>query len=27
MWLPAGTTLMSGGPNTVLSVLEFNIVP
>jgi hypothetical protein len=27
MWLPAGTTLRSGGPNTVLSVLEFNIVP
>ena len=27
MWLPAGTTLMSGGPNTVLSVLEFNILP
>jgi len=27
MWLPAGTTLRSGGPNTLLSVLEFNIVP
>ena len=27
MWLPAGATLRSGGPNTWLSVLEFNIVP
>jgi len=27
MWLPAGTTLRSGGPVTWLSVLEFNIVP
>jgi hypothetical protein len=27
MWLPAGTTLRTGGPNTLLSVLEFNIVP
>ena len=27
MWLPAGSTLRSGGLNTWLSVLEFNIVP
>jgi hypothetical protein len=25
MWLPAGTTLQSGGPNTFVSVLEFDI--
>lgn len=27
MWLPAGTTLESGGPNTFISILEFNIIP
>jgi hypothetical protein len=27
MWLPAGTTVRTGGPNTLLSVLEFNILP
>jgi hypothetical protein len=27
MWLPAGTTLRSGGPNTFCSVVEFNVVP
>ncbi len=27
MWLPSGTTLRSGGPNTWLSVLEFNVIP
>ncbi|MCC6599262.1 MAG: hypothetical protein IT223_01145 [Crocinitomicaceae bacterium] len=27
MWLEAGTTLASGGSNTFLSVIEFNIVP
>jgi len=25
MWLPAGTTLQSGGPNTFVSVLEFAV--
>jgi len=27
MWLPSGSTLQTGGPNTTMSVLEFNIVP
>jgi hypothetical protein len=27
VWLPAGTTVQSVGPNTFLSVLEFNILP
>lgn len=27
MWLPAGTTISTGGPNTFASVLEFNIIP
>ncbi|MCC6600136.1 MAG: hypothetical protein IT223_05630 [Crocinitomicaceae bacterium] len=27
MWLPAGTTLESGGSKTFVSVLEFNIIP
>lgn len=27
MWLPAGTTLEGLGPNTFLSVIEFNIIP
>ncbi len=27
MWLPAGTTLRSDGPNTFLSVIEFDVVP
>ncbi len=27
IWLPAGTTIASGGPNTFLSVLEFNVIP
>lgn len=27
MWLAAGTTLASGGANTFLSVLEFNVIP
>lgn len=27
MWLPAGTTVATGGPNTFASVIEFNIIP
>ena len=27
MWLPANTTLQSNGPNTFLSVVEFNLTP
>jgi len=27
IWLPANTTLQSGGPNTFVSVIEFNIIP
>jgi hypothetical protein len=27
LWLPAGTTLQTSGPNTHFSVLEFNIIP
>jgi hypothetical protein len=27
MWLPAGTTFATGGPNTFASVIEFNIIP
>lgn len=27
VWLPAGTTLASGGPNTFVSVVEFNVIP
>jgi len=27
MWLPSGTTLQSGGPNTYLTVIEFNVIP
>jgi hypothetical protein len=27
VWLPAGTTLASGGPNTFVSVIEFNVIP
>lgn len=26
-WAPAGSTLQSGGPNTFLSVIEFNLIP
>lgn len=27
MWLPAGTTVESGGPSTFISVIEFNVIP
>jgi len=27
MWVPAGTTVRSNGPNTYLTVIEFNIIP
>jgi hypothetical protein len=27
IWLPAGTTVSTGGPNTFCSVIEFNIIP
>jgi hypothetical protein len=27
VWLPAGTTLASGGSNTFVSVIEFNVIP
>jgi len=27
LWLPAGTSLQTSGPNTHFSVLEFNIIP
>ncbi|MCC6599193.1 MAG: hypothetical protein IT223_00800, partial [Crocinitomicaceae bacterium] len=27
MWIPAGTTVKTGGPNTFISVIEFNIIP
>jgi len=27
LWLPAGTTLQTHGPNTFVSVIEFNIIP
>jgi hypothetical protein len=27
MWVPAGTTVRSNGPNTYLTVIEFNILP
>jgi len=27
IWVPSGTTLQSGGTNTFVSVIEFNIIP
>jgi len=27
MWLPAGASLATGGPNTIASVIEFDVVP
>lgn len=27
IWIPAGTTLKTGGPKTFASVIEFNIIP
>lgn len=27
LWLAEGTTIKTGGPNTIASVLEFNVVP
>jgi hypothetical protein len=27
IWLPAGSTFRTGGPNTFASVLEFNVIP
>jgi len=27
MWLPENTTVQTGGPNTFVSVIEFNIIP